>query len=185
MEGGHNGACLEFGPDGFLYVSAGDGEAPNPPDPRDAGQDVSNILSTVLRIDVMPHGNDPLYKVPADNPFVALTNARPEIWAYGFRNPWKMTFAPDGELWLGDVGWELDEMVYRIRKGGNYGWSIMEGPQPVRPNARRGPTEILPAAIALPHTDAASVTGGYVYRGQRFPDLVGTYIFGDYETRRI
>ena len=185
LEGGHNGACLEFGPDGFLYVSAGDGEAPNPPDPRDAGQDVSNILSTVLRIDVMPHGNDPLYKVPADNPFVALTNARPEIWAYGFRNPWKMTFAPDGELWLGDVGWELYEMVYRIRKGGNYGWSIMEGPQQVRPNARRGPTEILPAAIALPHTDAASVTGGYVYRGQRFPDLVGTYIFGDYETRRI
>ena len=185
LEGGHNGACLEFGPDGYLYVSAGDGEVPNPPDPRDAGQDVSNLLSTVLRIDVMPQGDDPLYKVPADNPFVALKNARPEIWAYGFRNPWKMTFAPDGELWLGDVGWELYEMVHRVRKGGNYGWSIMEGPQTVRPNARRGPTEILPAAIALPHTDAASVTGGYVYRGQRFPELLGTYIFGDYETRRI
>ncbi|MEJ7590832.1 MAG: PQQ-dependent sugar dehydrogenase [Planctomycetaceae bacterium] len=185
LEGGHNGACLEFGPDGYLYVSAGDGEVPNPPDPRDAGQDVSNLLSTVLRIDVMPQGNDPLYKVPADNPFVELKNARPEIWAYGFRNPWKMTFAPNGELWLGDVGWELYEMVYRIRKGGNYGWSIMEGPQPVRPNARRGPTEILSAAIALPHTDAASVTGGYVYRGQRFPELAGTYIFGDFETRRI
>lgn len=185
LEGGHNGACLEFGPDGYLYVSAGDGEVPNPPDPRDAGQDVSNLLSTVLRIDVMPRGDDPLYRIPADNPFVALRNARPEIWAYGFRNPWKMTFDPDGELWLGDVGWELYEMVYRIRKGGNYGWSIMEGPQPVRPHARRGPTEILPPAIALPHTDAASITGGYVYRGQRFPELVGTYIFGDYETRRI
>ncbi len=185
LEGGHNGACLEFGPDGFLYVSAGDGEVPNPPDPRDAGQDVSNLLSTVMRIDVMAQGDDPLYKVPTDNPFVSLENARPEIWAYGFRNPWKMTFAPDGELWLGDVGWELYEMVHRIRKGGNYGWSIMEGPQPVRPNARRGPTEILPPAIALPHTDAASVTGGYVYRGQRFPELIGAYIFGDYETRRI
>ncbi len=185
LEGGHNGACLEFGPDGYLYVSAGDGEVPNPPDPRDAGQDVSNLLSTVLRIDVMSQGNDPLYQVPADNPFVDLQDARPEIWAYGFRNPWKMTFAPDGELWLGDVGWELYEMVYRVRRGGNYGWSIMEGPQPVRPSARRGPTEILPPAIALAHTDAASVTGGYVYRGARFPDLAGSYIFGDFETRRI
>ena len=185
LEGGHNGACLEFGPDGYLYVSAGDGEVPNPPDPRDAGQDVGNLLSTVLRIDVMPQGDDPFYQVPADNPFVDLKGARPEIWAYGFRNPWKMTFAPDGELWLGDVGWELYEMVYRVRRGGNYGWSIMEGPQPVRPNARRGPTEILPPAIALAHTDAASVTGGYIYRGSRFPNLVGSYIFGDFETRRI
>lgn len=185
LEGGHNGACLEFGPDGYLYISAGDGEVPNPPDPRDAGQDVSNLLSTIMRIDVMPEGHSPLYRVPADNPFVDLRSARPEIWAYGFRNPWKMTFAPGGELWVGDVGWELYEMVYRIRKGGNYGWSIMEGPQPVRPNARRGPTEILPAAIALAHTDAASVTGGYVYQGRRFPELMGSYIFGDFETRRI
>lgn len=185
LEGGHNGACLEFGPDGFLYVSAGDGEVPNPPDPRDAGQDVSNLLSTILRIDVLPDGDQPLYRVPADNPFVDLKDARPEIWAYGFRNPWKMSFAPDGELWVGDVGWELYEMVYRIRRGGNYGWSIMEGPQPVRPNARRGPTEILLPAVALPHTDAASVTGGYVYRGRQFPELQGAYIFGDFETRRI
>lgn len=185
LAGGHNGACLEFGPDGFLYVSAGDGEVPNPPDPRDAGQDVSNLLSTIMRIDVLAEGDDPLYRVPADNPFVDLPGARPEIWSYGFRNPWKMTFAPDGELWVGDVGWEMYEMVYRIRRGGNFGWSITEGPQPVRPTARRGPTEILPAAIALPHSDAASVTGGYVYRGSRFPELVGSYVFGDFETRRV
>ena len=185
LQGGHNGACLEFGPDGYLYVSAGDGEVPNPPDPRDAGQDVSNLLSTIMRIDVSVKDHGPAYRIPSDNPFVELSDARGEIWSYGFRNPWKMTFAPDGELWVGDVGWELYEMVYRVRRGANFGWSIMEGPQPVRPNARRGPTEILPAAIALPHTDAASVTGGYVYRGSRFPELQGSYIFGDFETRRI
>lgn len=185
LAGGHNGACLEFGPDGYLYVSTGDGEVPNPPDPRDAGQDVSNLLSAILRIDVSAEGEEPLYRVPSDNPFVDLAGARPEIWSYGFRNPWKMTFDPNGELWVGDVGWELYEMVYRVRRGGNFGWSIMEGPQPVHPEGRRGPTEILPPAIALSHTDAASVTGGYVYRGQQFPELTGSYIFGDFETRRV
>jgi putative heme-binding domain-containing protein len=185
LEGGHNGACLEFGPDGYLYVSAGDGEVPNPPDPRDAGQDVSNLLSTVMRLDVSITDDAPWYRVPSDNPFFDVPDARPEIWSFGYRNPWKMSFAPDGELWLGDVGWELFEMVHRVRRGSNGGWSIMEGPQPVRPQARRGPAEITPAAIALPHTDAASVTGGYVYRGTQFPELVGTYVFGDYETRRM
>ncbi|MCA9034742.1 MAG: PQQ-dependent sugar dehydrogenase [Planctomycetaceae bacterium] len=187
LQGGHNGACLEFGPDSCLYISAGDGEVPNPPDPRDAGQDISNLLSTIMRIQVSTEDGSghPLYTIPPDNPFVDVAGARGEIWSYGFRNPWKMTFAPDGELWVGDVGWELYEMVYRVQRGGNFGWSIMEGPQPVRPDARRGPTEILPPAIALPHTDAASVTGGYVYRGHRFPELTGTYIFGDFETRRI
>jgi putative heme-binding domain-containing protein len=185
LEGGHNGACLEFGPDGMLYVSAGDGEVPNPPDPRRAGQDVTNLLSSILRIDVSVDEAGPAYTVPDDNPFVDLPDARPEIWAYGFRNPWKMTFAPDGQLWVGDVGWELYEMIYRVERGGNYGWSIMEGPQPVYPDGQRGPTPIIPPAVALPHSDAASITGGYVYRGQRFPELKGKYIFGDFETRRI
>ena len=90
-----------------------------------------------------------------------------------------------GDLWVGDVGWELWEMVHKVEKGGNYGWSIMEGRQPVKPTQKIGPTPIRPPMIELPHTIAASVTGGYVYRGKKFPELVGAYIFGDWETRRI
>src|SRR5436305_10431032 len=92
---------------------------------------------------------------------------------------------PTGDLWVGDVGWELWEMVYRVKKGGNYGWSVMEGRQPVRPEAKRGPTPILPPNLDFPHTEAASITGGYVYRGQRLPELAGAYICGDWVTGRV
>jgi putative heme-binding domain-containing protein len=96
-----------------------------------------------------------------------------------------MTFGPDGQLWVGDVGWEMYEMVFNVKRGGNYGWSIMEGPQPVLPNQPRAPSRILPAATAYSHAEGASVTGGYVYRGSKFDELSGKYVFGDFETRRI
>src|SRR5262249_15650297 len=129
---------------------------------------------------------DKLYKVPADNPFVKLDGARPEIWAYGLRNPWKMSFDfATGDLWVGDVGWESWEMIYRVRKGGNYGWSIIEGPQSVHPDLKRGPTPILPYALCFRHTDAASITGGYVYRGKRLPELAGSYLCGDWMTCKV
>ena len=186
LGGGHNGGCLKFGPDGYLYVATGDGSFPNPPDALLAGQDVSNLLSAILRIDVDRAEADRPYAVPADNPFVKLPGARPEIWAYGFRNPWKMSFdRVTGELWAGDVGWERFEMIHRIEGGGNYGWSVMEGTQPVRTETPPGPTPIVPPAIELPHSEAASITGGYVYRGRRHADLVGAYVFGDWETRRM
>jgi putative heme-binding domain-containing protein len=186
LGGGHNGGDLHFGPDGYLYVSTGDGTDPNPPDKFDTGQDISDLLSSVLRIDVDKEDPGKAYRVPPDNPFVNLKGARPEVWAYGFRNPWRMSFdRATGDLWLGDVGWEKWEMVYRVKKGGNYGWSVMEGPQPVRPEAKRGPTPILPPNIAYPHTEGASVTGGYVYRGKRLKDLVGAYLNGDWMSRRI
>ncbi|MCA9115998.1 MAG: PQQ-dependent sugar dehydrogenase [Planctomycetaceae bacterium] len=186
LNNGHNGGCLKFGPDGCLYISTGDGSFPNPPDARLAGQDVSNLLSSVLRIDVDHPDAGRNYGVPADNPFVKLEGARPEIWAYGFRNPWKMSFdRKSGQLWLGDVGWEMFEMVHRIERGGNYGWSIMEGTQTVRAELKPGPTPISPPMISLPHSLAASVTGGFVYRGKKFPEFEGQYFFGDWETRRM
>jgi putative heme-binding domain-containing protein len=186
LGGGHNGCDLHFGPDGFLYISTGDGSNPNPPDALDTGQDVRDLLSSILRIDVDRADKGRAYAVPPDNPFLGTPGARPEIWAYGFRNPWRMSFdRATGDLWVGDVGWELWEMVYRIQRGGNYGWSVMEGRQPVRPEAKRGPTPILPPTIAFPHTEAISITGGYVYHGKRLKDLVGAYICGDWGTRKL
>jgi putative heme-binding domain-containing protein len=186
VAGGHNGGDLHFGPDGMLYITTGDAASPNPPDPLNTGQDCSDLLSSVLRIDVNKKDEGKNYAVPKDNPFVGMKDVRPEIWAYGFRNPWRMSFdRATGDLWLGDVGWELWEMVHKIEKGGNYGWSIVEGRQPIKPSQKIGPTPIQAPAIELSHTIAASVTGGYVYRGKKFPELVGAYVFGDWETRRI
>jgi putative heme-binding domain-containing protein len=185
VQGGHNGGDLQFGPDGMLYISTGDAASPNPPDPLNTGQDISDLLSSILRIDVDRHSDGKAYAIPPDNPFVRTPGARPEVWAYGFRNPWRMSFdSQTGELFVGDVGWELWELVHRIEKGGNCGWSAMEGPQPVKPE-QKSPTPIIPPLIALPHTLGASVTGGYVYRGSKFPELRGAYIFGDWETRRL
>jgi uncharacterized repeat protein (TIGR03806 family) len=186
LAGGHNGCDMHFGPDGYLYISTGDGADPNPPDRLDTGQDLSDLLSSILRIDVDHEDKGKPYAIPADNPFRNTPGARPEIWAYGFRNPWRMSFdSATGDLWVGDVGWELWEMVYRVKRGGNYGWSIMEGRQQVRPEGKRGPTPILPPALDFPHTEAASIIGGYVYHGKRYKDLVGAYICGDWVTRKL
>ncbi len=185
LQGGHNGGDIHFGPDRMLYISTGDAGNPNPPDPFNTGQDISDLLCSILRIDVDQKDEGKNYAVPKDNPFVGMKGARPEVWAYGFRNPWRMGFdRQTGELFVGDVGWELWESVHRVEKGGNYGWSAMEGPQPIKPE-KVGPTPIHPPLIELPHTIACSVTGGLVYRGKKFPELRGAYIFGDWETRRL
>jgi len=184
--GGHNGGCLKFGPEGYLYISTGDGAGAFPPDTHDTGQDVGDLLASVLRIDVDRSAGDKPYAIPRDNPFVDQEGARGEVWSYGHRNPWKMSFdAKTGDLWVGDVGWEMWEMVYRIRKGGNYGWSIVEASQSVHPERERGPTPILPPTIAHSHTEARSVTGGHVYYGKRLGKLRGAYIYGDYVTGKI
>ena len=127
------------------------------------------------------------YAVPKDNPFLKTPGARPEVWAFGFRNPFRMSFdRATGDLWVGDVGWEQWEMVYRIARGGNYGWPITEGPNTrVRTDVKPGPGPILPPVVAIPHSEGASVTGGRVYHGKKFPKLKDAYIFGDWETGKF
>lgn len=184
--GGHNGCSIKFGPDGYLYFSTGDGTGPNPPDTLRAGQDVSNVLSCILRIDVENGSPDRPYAIPEDNPFIDLEGVRPEIWSYGFRNPWKMSFdRTTGDLWVGDVGWQTWELVYRVQRGGNYGWSVTEGTQSIHPNEKRGPTPILPPVMQHDHSEARSITGGFVYHGQRLTELQDAYVYGDYSTGKI
>lgn len=184
--GGHNGGCLQFGTDGMLYVSTGDGSGPNPPDGLTAAQDVSNLFGCVLRIDVDQHDDGQKYAVPADNPFVDLEGARPEIWAYGLRNPWKFSVDPKtGNIFAADNGWESWEMVHRIVRGGNCGWPIMEGRAILRSEVKRGPTPIRPPVKDHSHTEANSVIGGPVYRGSKLPGLNGTFVYGDYITGTI
>ncbi|HEU0011577.1 MAG TPA: PQQ-dependent sugar dehydrogenase, partial [Verrucomicrobiae bacterium] len=187
LSGGHNGCAMAFGPDGYLYISTGDADDPDPPDgKRKTGQDISDPLACLLRIDVDRTDGTNAYAIPADNPFRTMPGARPEVWAFGLRNPWRMSFAPDGALWVGDVGFDQWEMIYRVRAGGNYGWSLTEGPNlRVRTDVKQGPGPILPPMVAHPHSEAASITGGRFYRGRKLPRLRGAYVYGDWETGKF
>jgi uncharacterized repeat protein (TIGR03806 family) len=182
--GGHNGGAIRFGPDGMLYVGTGDGSGIA--DEKHTGQDVGDLHSSILSIDVDRPDPGKGYSVPRDNPFVTLAGARPEVWAYGIRQPWKMSFdRATGELWVGEVGQDLWESVLKVEKGGNYGWSVTEGSHPFRPERKKGPTPILRPVAEHPHSDFRSLTGGHVYRGKRLPGLAGTYVYGDFDTGRV
>ena len=182
---GHQGGSMQFGPDGMLYVSIGDGQRPYPPDAAETGQDNSDLQATILRIDVdNPTPEDP-YRTPPDNPFAGNDedeNVREEIWAFGFRNPWKITFDPEsGDLLAADVGWEAREMIYRVKRGGNYGWSIMEGSQRVKEGIEPK-TPIIPPLFEHTHLDSRSISGGHYWQSDRIPELKGAYIYGDWMT---
>jgi uncharacterized repeat protein (TIGR03806 family) len=182
--GGHNGGCLKFGPDGYLYVVTGDGSGIA--DELQTGQDVSDVLASILRLDVDRPDPGKAYGIPQDNPFVNTPGVRPEIWAYGLRQAWKMSFdRATGELWAGEVGQDLWEMVLRIQRGGNYGWSVTEGTHPFRPERKRGPTPILPPVVEHHHSEFRSITGGFHYRGTRLKELTGAYVYGDFDTGRV
>ena len=181
---GHNGGDLAFGPDGCLYVSAGDGTSDS--DTNLTGQDLSDLVSSILRLDVHPSDEGRGYSIPGDNPFVHTAGARGEIWAYGLRNPWRISFDRDtGRLWVGDVGQDWREMVHLITRGGNYGWSVEEGGLPFHPLRTRGPTPIVPPVMSHPHSEARSLTGGHVYYGDKFPELRGAYVYGDFATGKV
>jgi len=187
----HFGGCLAFGRDGMLYFSAGDGHGYG--DGDETGQRIDDLNASIMRIDVDHPQDKRAYGIPPDNPFVKTPNARPEVWAYGLRNVWKFSIdkSPDavdpvrGDLWAGDVGQDLWEPVVLVARGGNYGWSIKEGTHDFRPLRTPGPTPILPPIFEHEHSEARSLTGGFVYRGNRFQELSGRYIYGDYETGKV
>ena len=181
----HNGGNLAFGPDGYLYIGLGDGGSGG--DPEGNGQSLSTLLGKMLRIDPTPFGERP-YRIPEDNPFVGRADARAEIWAYGLRNPWRYSFdRRTGDLWIGDVGqsaWEEVDVQPADSAGGeNYGWNRMEGDHPY--GGAEPPAEAIPPVYEYSHDDGCVVTGGYVYRGEAIPDLVGAYVFADFCGGRI
>ena len=179
----HNGGQIAFGPDGYLYIALGDGGSRG--DPQGNGQDLGTLLGSILRIDVSAVDSTGAYAVPADNPFVGHSGARPEIWAYGLRNPWRFSFdRATGDLWTADVGQNRFEEVDIIRPGLNYGWNIMEGEECfARSDCDRTGLEMPVAEYG--REDGCSVTGGYVYRGSSLPSLYGAYVYGDYCSGRI
>ena len=180
----HNGGCLTFGPDGFLYVGMGDSGPQE--DPQGHGQDLQTMLGKILRIDVDRIDNGQAYAIPRDNPFIGNAKALPEIWAYGFREPWRFSFdSLTGELWVGDVGQNRFEEVAIVRSGENHGWNVFEGFADHSREFRSADAKYVSPVFAYPRRFGVSVTGGYVYRGQRVPRLQGWYIFGDFESRRI
>ena len=182
--GGHNGGCLRFGPDGMLYIGTGDSSGIA--DQLLTGQDLSDLSGAILRIDVDHTDGDAPYSIPDDNPFIDVEGARPENWAYGLRQPWKLHFDREtGDLWVGNVGQDLWEQIFLIEKGGNYGWSVMEGSYPFRPDRPRGPSPFIGPIVEHDHAEFRSITGGVVYHGDRLPELRGAYIYGDYDTGKI
>ena len=179
----HNGGDLTFGPDGYLYIGTGDGGAADDPERR--ALNVTELLGKMLRIDPLADGDQP-YTVPADNPFVDVAGARPEIWSVGLRNPWRFSFdTANGDLWIADVGqnqWEEVNLVTAAQGGGrgiNFGWSAWEGTHPF--NDDQSPDGATPPIFEYEHGDAGcSVSGGAVYRGSNVPALAGWYVFSDY-----
>lgn len=181
----HDGGTIAFGPDGYLYIAHGDGGAAN--DPHDNGQNLKTLLGKVLRIDVNKKGDEKRpYGIPADNPFVDHKDARPEIWAYGLRNVWRMAFdRKTGQLWAADVGQNLYEEIDLIQKGGNYGWNRREGMHPFGARGTGLRKDYIEPIWEYHHDVGKSMTGGTVYRGERLPELQGHYIYGDYVTAKI
>lgn len=191
----HNGGCIAFGPDGYLYISLGDSGAAD--DPLMTGQNPRDWFGSILRIDVDHPSDGKRYGIPADNPRKGsrkFAHWAPEVYCIGLRNVWKFSFdRQTGTLWAGDVGQNTWEMVHILKNGGNYGWSIAEAFHPFKRNQKAdSASKLSPPLVEYPHgpnaqrkDDGKSITGGYVYRGKALPELYGLYVYGDYDTGRI
>lgn len=178
----HNGGALAFGPDADLYISLGDGGSGG--DPQGNGQNRDVTLGKILRIDVDHASTDHPYSIPAGNPFGADPNARPEIWLYGLRNPWRLSFdRQTGTLWIGDVGqnkWEEVDAIPAGIGGLDLGWNRLEATHCYLPGNGCSPSGMTPPVAEYGHDQGCTIIGGYVYRGAAFPALRGGYLFADY-----
>ena len=186
--GNHNGGHITFGPDRYLYTAFGDGGPQK--DPNGHSQNLSQFLGAMLRIDVDKRTSGLPYAIPSDNPFAKAsrqeTGILPEIWAYGFREPWQFSFDEEtGDLWLGDVGQVTYEEVSIVRKGENHGWNVYEGFHEFSDQYRRNDTSFTNPIFAYTRKLGTSITGGQVYRGDKNSPLYGFYICGDHESRRL
>jgi len=179
----HNGGTICFGPDGYLYVATGDGGGDG--DPYGNAQDLGTLFGKILRIDINRKSSAKGYAIPDDNPFVQRIGARPETWAYGLRNVWRMAFdRHTNTLWAADVGQDRYEEINIIVRGGNYGWNLREGCHPFS-NGSLEPEELIDPLWEYSHDVGRCIIGGGVYRGKRLPELSGAYLYGDYVTGRI
>jgi len=180
----HSGGCLQFGPDGFLYIVMGDTGPHN--DPNGHAQNLRLLLGKLMRIDVDRTEGSLGYAIPADNPFRGRPDARPEIWAYGFRNPWRFSFDRlTGDLWLADVGQDREEEVVIVRRGENHGWNVYEGFEPFSNQYRQEGRSFVAPVFAYKRKYGNSITGGFVYRGDKQSSFYGVYLCGDYTSKRI
>jgi len=184
----HNGGMIAFGPDDDLYIGMGDGGSGG--DPQGNGQNTGTLLGAMLRLNVMRDATetrDTEYGIPAGNPFADTDGARAEIWAYGLRNPWRFSFdRKTGDLWIGDVGqnkWEeIDFQPAGSTGGENYGWNRYEATHPYPPESQAAEGDFTAPVIEYDRDAGQSVTGGYVYRGSKYPDMWGTYFYGDFSS---
>jgi len=180
----HDGGTIVFGPDGYLYFTCGDGGGAN--DPQGNGQNLNTLLGKVHRIDVNRKEDGKNYAIPKDNPFIGRTNVRPEIWSYGHRNIWRMAFdRVTGRLWAGEVGQNIYEEINLVERGKNYGWNVRESFHPFGSKGIGPQPDMVEPIWEYDHEVGKSITGGGVYRGKQFPELVGAYLYADYVSGKI
>jgi glucose/arabinose dehydrogenase len=181
----HNGGTLVFGPDGYLYIALGDGGLFN--DPHMNGQNPQTLLGSILRIDVDKKENGLNYAIPDGNPYKGEPRyGRGEIYATGFRNPWRISFDREtGLLWAADVGQDVWEEIDIVKRGGNYGWDLREGLHKFGPNGFEAGAPFIEPIFEYDHEIGKSITGGCVYRGKRLPKLNGYYLYGDYVSMKF